>query len=381
MRKSLALVALFPVFIYAIRAHAADDQLFAVKVGGKYGYIDRTGKLVIQPQFEKVGHFQDGLAIAKSGERCGYIDTSGKFAIPPVFEDCGGLSEGLARVKRDGKWGFLDASGKTVIPPRYDDAWNFSEGLASVKLRDKYGYIDKTGQMVISPSFKFAYPFSEGLASVMSGKWFGYIDSKGNEVIPANLYWADSFQDGLAGVFWPSGGGGFIDSAGNAVVDLGPIQTLYKLHFLTDTLQHAKSYRFSEGLAAFLHQGTWGYVDKDGNRVIRPAYAFVRPFSEGLAAVAIAPKHPQIYVFDVFVTPDDRMIARSARQKGGLVPHVPPDAPLLPWGYIDHAGKLVIPANFDSADDFSGGLARVSLADGSDGYIDKTGKYVWQPSK
>ncbi|MGG1597936.1 WG repeat-containing protein [Paenibacillus naphthalenovorans] len=48
-------------------------------------------------------------------------------------------------------------------------------------------------------------------------------------------------------------------------------------------------------------------------------------------------------------------------------------------GYIDTSGKVVIPAKFDGADDFSEGLARVSKGDATNeksGFIDKTGKVV-----
>jgi hypothetical protein len=50
------------------------------------------------------------------------------------------------------------------------------------------------------------------------------------------------------------------------------------------------------------------------------------------------------------------------------------------WGYIDKAGRTVIPPQFYSAYEFRHGLGLVNTAEGA-GYIDKTGKYVWPPSK
>jgi hypothetical protein len=49
-------------------------------------------------------------------------------------------------------------------------------------------------------------------------------------------------------------------------------------------------------------------------------------------------------------------------------------------GYIDHAGTMVIKAQFDRAGRFQGGIARVLIGN-KWGYIDKTGNYVWEPSK
>ncbi len=417
MGKNFALLVFFSALICAIGCPAADEVgLFPVKVNGKYGYMQRSGKLTIEPDFDEVGRFHEGLAYAVVRERCGYIDTSGTFVIRAQSEACGDFSEGLARVKRDGKWGFLDTTGKLTIAAKYDDAQGFSQGLAGVKLGDKYGYIDKTGQMVIAPHFAAAYPFSEGMACIKRNSWFGYIDKKGDEVIPANFRWAESFQGGLGGVIYRSGEWGFIDTEGNALMDLGAIDTQdeqhgvfwregsplprgmidavgnavadvmanlrstgtqYDLVPLTEALHQTASYRFSEEVAAFLHRASWGYLDKNGNRVIRSAFSFVKPFSEGLAAVSVAPKKIACYFFAVNITPEHQMIVLAVPRggcRGAGVSH-------LPWGYIDHSGKLVIPANFDSADDFSSGLAKVYLADGSEGYIDKTGKYVWQPSK
>ncbi|MCS7073723.1 MAG: WG repeat-containing protein, partial [Bacteroidia bacterium] len=36
--------------------------LAAVKVAGKWGYVDSSGRLVIPPQFDEVDHFSEGMA-------------------------------------------------------------------------------------------------------------------------------------------------------------------------------------------------------------------------------------------------------------------------------------------------------------------------------
>ena len=66
-------------------------------------------------------------------KKYGFIDKSGKVVIELQFDDAGYFSEGLARVEKDGKWGFIDKSGKVVIEPQYDYVGDFSEGLAKVQ--------------------------------------------------------------------------------------------------------------------------------------------------------------------------------------------------------------------------------------------------------
>ena len=67
----------------------------------KYGYIDRSGKMVIPPQFKDAGPFSDGLARVLLGKQGGYIDKSGQLVIKgEEFEEARLFSEGLAAARR-----------------------------------------------------------------------------------------------------------------------------------------------------------------------------------------------------------------------------------------------------------------------------------------
>ena len=50
------------------------EGLIAVKMGGEYGFIDSSGKIIIKPQFEYAGSFSDGLAYVKMNDKYGYIN-------------------------------------------------------------------------------------------------------------------------------------------------------------------------------------------------------------------------------------------------------------------------------------------------------------------
>ncbi|MBO7570652.1 MAG: WG repeat-containing protein [Bacteroidales bacterium] len=151
--------------------------------GGKYGYIDATGKIVIDTIFDEIEYFEDGLARFKINGKRGIIDKAGNYVVKPLYEDLGFFSEDLARVKSDGKWGYIDRSGKYVIEPQYEFAYGFSDGVASVRVDGKFGYIDKTGKFVITPQFADAGSFLGGLACVSMGgdKWW-YINKNGDKV-------------------------------------------------------------------------------------------------------------------------------------------------------------------------------------------------------
>ncbi|HEX8117703.1 MAG TPA: WG repeat-containing protein, partial [Pyrinomonadaceae bacterium] len=205
--------------------------------GSVYGYMDKTGRVVIRAQFERAGHFSEGLADActESG-RCGFIDHAGKFVVPPRYKEVHPFSEDLAYVvTRDGRAGFVNKSGEMVIAPQFEPRpfGDFKEGLAAVTLPDskKFGYIDKTGQFRIQPEFGGALEFSDGLAPVSTNGRWGYIDREGRFVIAPQFAVAMTFSEGLApvstctGVLYPSHehtgkcGYGYIDKIGRFVID------------------------------------------------------------------------------------------------------------------------------------------------------------------
>ena len=318
---------------------AADfsEGIVAVEIKGKYGYIDKTGNFVIPPRFHWGRPFSEGLAVAvirhldQKGKitfnKFGYIDRSGNMVIQPQDVESAkwlsNFSEGLACVMQNDKFGFIDKAGQQVIPPRYGDAHPFSEGLAAVMIEGKYGYIDRSAKMVISPQFEMVGPFSEGLA---------YIDSNGNH--------------------------GYIDKSGKMVIN---------------GKEFVEAGGFSEGLAAAMGKNDkYGYIDKTGNFVIQPQFDRVGDFSEGLAPVV-----PVKVSGGVFKPGNLAYI----NQRGQLVIKSMSTIPDRPdWGERDL-----------SYHGFCGGVARVGLGKNqgdplydAEGYINKEGKFIWPevtPSK
>ncbi len=115
------------------------QELYPVRVNGKTGFIDKNGRLVINPQFELAGKFNlvEGMAWVYFGKRCGYIDETGKPAINAQFDVCDSFSDGLAGAGVGHQMGYIDKTGRFAINPQFDLAVAFSDGLAKVKLADR----------------------------------------------------------------------------------------------------------------------------------------------------------------------------------------------------------------------------------------------------
>ena len=122
--------------------------------GGKWGYIDRTGRFAIQPQFDFAKPFREGLAAVEIADKYGYIDKAGKIVVKPRFHFASEFDEGLARIaveNKEGGWkyGYINKGGRLVISPEYDGAdtiWR--AGLAGVRFGKRSACIDRTGKVV-----------------------------------------------------------------------------------------------------------------------------------------------------------------------------------------------------------------------------------------
>ncbi len=290
-------------------------------IGGKYGFINRSGKEVIEPRFDKANSFSEGLATVQVDGKWGYINTAGEFRIQPRFEHAGSFRDGLATFVGNGKRGFIDRGGDVSIesPPSHG---YFSEGLAGVSVKSAssegtpqetlWGFMDKTGRIVIEPQFDYVYPFSEGLAAVTANRKSGYIDRDGKIVVPIEYNRVFSFKNGLAKVKTQEKGEqfGFIDKTGAMVIEP---------EYWYD---HGVRYNKEDGSLTGL------YWDPETNERVEAEFDPGREYnSEGFMKIW------------------------SGTEDG-------PVAGTMKYGFADLSGKVVIEPRFEDAGQFSEGLAQ-----------------------
>ncbi len=352
---------------------------------GKYGLIDRTGKYLIEPQFRRLGsyneEFDDGLFTYERGDEGGVITKTGEIrSVLPGCNDTFYCSDGMAEVawgerepndSRFGnqKYGYLDASGKVVIEPKFENAWSFVGDRAMVCQKGKSGFINRKCEMIIDAIYDTAKQFKHQLALIqLEGKWgcinedgafvveplydtiewtkdedtlllvetnekLGLIDRSGKVLCPPRFDSIDPFVEGFA-IVSLQGLKGMIDTSGSLKLEA-------RFHDLKP---------FSEGFSCAATKDDdgslfWGYIDSDGNFAVAASFAQAEPFSEGLAAV--------------------RPFGCNS------------------WGFVSSDGKFAIEPKFDSVNSFCNGRARVGIGtangDKRFGIIDSHGNYVLAP--
>lgn len=104
------------------------QSVILAKTGGQYHLYDAKWKMIKEfacDQADKIT--ADGLFAFSSGGKWGFADTKGNVIIKPVYENARSFSNGLAAVCKNGLWGFIDEKGNLVIPYQFQNADYFSE--------------------------------------------------------------------------------------------------------------------------------------------------------------------------------------------------------------------------------------------------------------
>lgn len=288
----------------------------------KYGFVNTNGVEVVPPTYDAAYRFSDGRAAVTnklvSGtitwgdyelpvieNLYGFIDKTGKMVIPMEYSSCAsfrvgtggynyvGFSDGLACVSKDGKYGAIDVNGNVVIPFTFQSLHSFHEGLAyfSDYNKNTAGFVDKTGKQVFSLDYNANTTvdfFSNGLCRVLyrNGQYprAALIDKKGNTVFSIEHGHINEFSDGLALVAKHDNDGpdaqyGYVDTSGKLVIPY--MSGVVEASDFSDGMAVVK---VNDGLIGH-RQTKSGYIDKSGALVIPYQYATAYSFVNGTAVV------------------------------------------------------------------------------------------------
>ncbi len=115
-----------------------------VKNDAGYTMLDNLGNKVSDQVYEDARLFSNNnMAAVKIGGKWGFVDLEGKVLIEPQYEDARSFSQGLAAVKIGGKWGFIGTDGKLKIDAQFYDAKDFTDtGKCFVNIGTKWQILE-----------------------------------------------------------------------------------------------------------------------------------------------------------------------------------------------------------------------------------------------
>jgi hypothetical protein len=411
---------------------AHGDPREYIVTGGKYGYIDKSGKIIIKPKFYSANPFFCGWARVDDG----YINKSGSYMKSSKnYDELFDFSEGFAVVKKSGKYGIIRDNGQTFLETDYDRISGFKDGLFRVKLGEEDYFIDKNKERIFDVKERNIGNYSEGLApfcriekgrNSLTGMKWGYLDNMGNIAIEPQFAECFPFSNGRAIVK-------LNDDNLFACIDKNNNYIIKTFNLCNYFIQDRAEYYSVIG-KSFIENDTKFEIDvfhDESFSIYRSVYSDhsrqTFTYKNGVFSTFLERQYYMIDIFgkinkeDDFFSPlvykeemDDQIIYMDKdgilvakmdnligyiNTKGILVNNTDIDyydvlkikeydveykENLFPeyyngkYGYTDEKGELVIYPVFDYAMDFISGIARIGL-NKKDGYINSKGEFLIIP--
>jgi len=380
--------------------------------GGKWGYINTTGVVVIPLVYSGASDFNNGIAIIEDYSKAdsiylyGIINSKGVQLTPAVYSGLNYEDNGCLTALKKGLWGFISKTGKEVIPCKYDGLV-YSKGFLIVTQNEKQGLLDNTGKEIIPVVNKNVFlfdkdgfswiivddnknyyyhksglkfdtktDFENGTATVSLNKKYGLIDKNAHFVVPYKYDKIENFHDGFA-IVSLNGKSGQINSKG---VEKIPCK-------------YDKVYLLEKGRALALRDNKQGYVDTLGVEVVPVKYDELYGFNDIIDIVKLNGKFGLVDLKSgaELISPRYDLLTKLkgdyAKSNIGGTPNADNMVIDGKWGLVSSSGKEIIPPKYNYIYDFAEDMALVvnegtydpaqkNFVNAKYGYINRNGEEV-----
>ncbi|HXC04625.1 MAG TPA: WG repeat-containing protein [Bacteroidia bacterium] len=285
----------------------------------------------------------------------------------------------LAPVQVPVHYGLVNLKGDTVLGAQFEELVPFTSSaqeLTPAKLRNLWGYVNRKGIWVIPPRYENANAFEGDFAVVItsdsSGKnqvnsallskrgttsWYGLIDNRG--VWKVKPVWDKLILNGKGLWFknkeelW-----GLMNLAEKVIlspryVAVFPSGSGVAVVVKSEHPLRESAFALSE--KELVTGGKWGLTNEQGIELVTPAYFYISPVQDGMAAFnAGGSWTSELYYW------------KEKNLQGGQ------------WGFLDSTGKVAVQAGYESVKDFHDGVAFVKNKE-EGFYINRKGQRVDGP--
>lgn len=122
------LLSIITLSVFAQKTSAQYDKIGKFNQGvalvwknGKVGLITQDGKELIKPQYEAISGFgRDGIAYTTKNGLKGLINMTGKVIVDNIYGDIGSFHGFWAITRKNGLAGMINKQGKVLIPNEYE---------------------------------------------------------------------------------------------------------------------------------------------------------------------------------------------------------------------------------------------------------------------
>ncbi len=93
---------------------------FEIFQQGKWGFIDETGEIVIEPRYSNIYTLSSERATFEHENKWGLMDRYGREIIEAKFERLSSFENGRGVFQDKNKWGLIDVNGHVILEPFYE---------------------------------------------------------------------------------------------------------------------------------------------------------------------------------------------------------------------------------------------------------------------
>lgn len=332
----------------------AQPRLVPYRKGEKWGYADRSGKIVINPKYDAAELFVNNLAAVKSNGYWGVITPGGRSFLPVEYDEIFFLNDTLLLIQQYGRRGLISATGRKILDIKYGNIYLDQDVKGMLRVTDVRGFVgfaDINGHFLLEPSqFRWINGFQGNyMAEARPGSLRddegkkGMVDTTGRVLVPPDHYDVEHLHNG----FFKAATA--LAEQNNSLDRQENYEGYVLLHYAKRLTQDVYSDIWYAGEGTFIVEVKTGYygerryglIDSTGKVILPVEYRSISNYSLGLAAVCEAPPTDDYYF----------------GEDGEL------ELPKDPEGYyIDPHGKVILKGDYLDVEPFlQNGFALVAL--------------------
>ncbi|MES2681618.1 MAG: WG repeat-containing protein [Bacteroidota bacterium] len=314
------------------------------------GFINSTGQLVIQPMYDAVTEFQEGLSVVNKNDSVFFVNKENNNVFGKFFSEAFTFRNGIAPVKQNNKWYFINRLGQQVSK-FYNEISESSNSAFIVKVNDKYGAVDNFGQEIIAPKYFKLGDFKNDFAYYIEDNKYGFVSKVGGQH-RAEFEWISDFNNKQVAIIKKDGFYGLINAQGKYILEPEYDQVL-KTNSQVFIVVSNNNYGFFSSEGCFLSQVAYEY-SKDRPAEFYTNGDYFKLIKKGEQSL-IDKNGRTLISFDQYneinFFCDGLMRVRKDIKKEPK------------YGFLDKKLVAAIPLKYQQAGDFSDSVAIVKLKD------------------
>jgi len=326
-----------------------------------FGFIDSTAKIVINPFYDVVSQFSEGLAVVNNNDSVFFINKENRNVFNLYFSDAYPFKNGIAAIKQNlptglsaedkakagqagNKWGFINRQGQAT-GTFYDEISELSNNAYVVKLNNKYGAIDYFGRVIIEPRFDKLGDFKNEIAYYIENGKYGFV-LKNGYIQKAEFDWISDFNENNIAVIKQNNFYGLINSQGKKILEP----------------QYDQILKAPKNIFILVKNSIYGFFNGDGCYLSAMAFDFLKEkpaefYTNGNVLKLLRKNEEALMDLNgklsmEFGTYDEINFASNSLIKVKKKNK---------YGFIDKKLNVVIPYKYEQAGDFLDSLAVVKL--------------------